>query len=99
MPQPPLRRELAVEAVERVEAELRAGCVPMGYGQGKSAVEAAAQRAVDDGWVNALQSFQTRLRAAKDRYGLEPDWTLYRPGRAQQPPPRVLLPPAPAPAA
>jgi len=91
MPTPPLRRELAEEAVARVEAELRAGCVPLGYGGGRSAVQAAGARAVADGWCQAVGSFERRVGAAKANYGLEPDWTLYRPLRPQQPTPKVAL--------
>lgn len=88
---PLLRRELAEEAIARVEAELRAGKVPQWYGGGKSAVEAAKDRAVKDGWVAATASFYSRLRAAKKNYGLEPDWTLYRPARHQMPTPSIVL--------
>lgn len=96
MATPTLRREIAEEAVARVEAELRAGCVPRGWGSGKSAVQAAAEKALADGWVNAIPSFESRLRAAR-AHGLEPDWSLYRPGRPQQPTPTVALRHAPPP--
>ncbi|RAK51187.1 hypothetical protein [Phenylobacterium soli] len=97
MPTPPLRRELAEEAVARVEAQLRAGCVPLGFGGGKSAVEAAARQALEDGWINTVHAFANRVEAARKNYGLEPDWTLYRPARPQQPTPSVMLREAPAP--
>lgn len=97
MPTPPLRRELAEEAVARVEAQLRAGCVPLGFGGGKSAVEAAARQALEDGWINTVHAFANRVEAARKNYGLEPDWTLYRSAAYQMPRPRALLeiPPAP----
>ena len=80
MPQPALSRELAEEAVSRVEAELRAGGRPHGQpGVGQSAVKAAAVKAVRDGWVNSTGTFETRLRVAKERYELEPDWSAFRP--------------------
>lgn len=94
MATPPLRRELAEEAVARVEAELRAGCVPRGHGSGRSAVEAAAEKAIADGFVATMSAFQSRLRSAKHIYSLEPDDSLYRPHRYQQPVPRSVLQPA-----
>lgn len=97
MPTPPLRLELAQEAVERVEAQLRAGCVPKGFGGGRSAVEIAAQHAVEDGWVGTVGAFRGRVEGARELHGLEPDWSLYRPGRPQQPTPRVALLEAPPP--
>lgn len=81
----------------RVEAKLREGCVPRGHGLGRSAVEAAGAQAVDEGWVSTLGGFHRRVYSAKDRYGLEPDWTLYRPARYQQPVPSVHLRHAPPP--
>lgn len=100
MPTPPLRRELAEEAVRRVEEMLRQGYVPRGYGGGRSAYEQAASNAVESGWVNTFGAFQSRLRAAERVYGLTPDDTLYTPARAQMPKPRLVLehPPAPEPA-
>lgn len=97
MPTPPLSRDLAEEAVARVEAELRAGFTPIGHGNGASAVEAAARKAIAEGWVRSNSSFQTRLRTARDRYHLEPDWSLYRAPRYQQPVPKIVLQVAGAP--
>lgn len=94
MPTPPLSRELAEGAVARVEAKLREGYVPQHMGGGQSAVEAAAAQALQEGWIQGRQTFHTRLRTAKDRYGLEPDWSLYRPNRYQQPVPMAVIQPA-----
>lgn len=91
MPTPPLRRELAEEAVARVEVELRAGCVPSGHGSGRSATEAAAEKAIAEGFVATDAAFRSRLRAARAHYELEPDDILYRPGRQQQPTPTLAL--------
>lgn len=80
MPQPPLKRELAVEAVERVEAKLREGYRPRGSnGSGPGAVAVAAAEAVDQGWCNSISAFETRLRIAEAAHKLEPDWTLFTP--------------------
>jgi len=91
MPTPPLRRELAEEAVARYEAKLREGCVPFGMGGGKSAQEAAGEQAVMDGFCTTRSGFASRLRTARDLYGLAPDETLYRPARQQQPVPSLML--------
>lgn len=73
----PLSEELAAEAVRRVEDQLRAGRVPRGRGGGKSAVQAAAEQAISDGWLKTMGAFESRLRSAWSVYGLAPDWTLY----------------------
>lgn len=97
MPQPSLKPETAAEAVARVEAQLRLGFRPAGMsGTGPGAIAQAATQAVMDGWVNSHGSFQTRLRTARELYGLAPDETLYRPLRYQQPVPRQALTHAPA---
>lgn len=97
MATPPLRRELAEEAVRRVEDQLRQGCVPRWVGGGRSAVEAAGRLAVEEGWVNSPSTFESRVSAAERHYGLVPDETLYRPARPQQPTPQVMLRDAPPP--
>lgn len=80
MPQPSLKPETAAEAVARVEAQLRLGFRPAGMsGTGPGAIAQAATQAVKDGWVNSHGSFQTRLRTARELYGLTPDETLFRP--------------------
>lgn len=93
MPTPRLSRELAEEAIRRVEEKLREGCVPKGMGGGKSAVQAAADEAVRAGWVASFSAFESRLRAALG-YGLEPDWSAFRPHRYSQPVPVSVLQPA-----
>lgn len=80
MPQPALRREVAEEAVARVEAALREGYRPQGIsGSGPGAIAYAAEKAIKDGWCNSLGTMKSRLRAAKQAYGLEPDESAYRP--------------------
>jgi hypothetical protein len=88
---PPLRRELAEEAVRRVEDELRAGCVPSNMGGGRSAVLAAADKACRDGFVQTRGAFEGRLRSARDVHGLAPDETLYRPRQYQHRPPGLPI--------
>jgi hypothetical protein len=84
MPQPQLSRARAEEVVALVEDQLRAGNRPPGFhGPGYGAIRAAAEKAVADGVSNTVSGFETRLRAAKSNYGLEPDWTLYRPRQYQ----------------
>lgn len=93
MAQPALRLELAAEAVERVNAKLREGFRPTGLaGNGQGAAAAAA-----DAWGISRGTMNGRLAAAKLLYALEPDDTLYRPQRYQQPVPRAVLFDAPPP--
>lgn len=91
---PPLSRELAAEAVRRVEDELRRGCVPRGMGGGKSAVEAAGELACREGFVRTKGAFETRLRIARDTYALEPDESLFRPKQYQHRPPGLPILPS-----
>jgi len=93
MAQAPLRKEIAAEAVERVNAALRAGYRPQGHsGSGPAAIAQAARD-----WGIPLGTIQSRLRAAKVSYDLEPDETLYRAQRYQQPVPRAVVTEAPPP--
>jgi hypothetical protein len=93
MPQPALRREIAEEAIARVETALREGFRPAGFsGNGVAAVAKAAE-----GWSISRSTLQGRLLSAKALYGLEPDETLYRAQRYQQPVPRAVLYDAPPP--
>lgn len=84
MAQPPLKRETALEAIQRVEDKLREGFRPKGItGTGNGAIAEAAAQAVREGWVNTISSFETRVRIARDTYGLELDDSLYRPRHCQ----------------
>lgn len=56
-------------------------------GSGSGAVRAAAEQAVRDGIVTTAGAFVTRVRAARENFGLEPDETLYRPRHYQHRPP------------
>lgn len=80
MPNPSLSRELAEEAVRRYEDALRSGGRHTGMsGTGRSALALAGETAVQDGWINTVNAFASRLRAAREVHRLEPDETLYRP--------------------
>lgn len=82
-----------LEAVALVEDHLRAG-TPQYQHNGSGAAKQAGQEAVRRGWfVNADQIF-TWLRFARDRLGVEPDWSLYQSPRYQQPVPRYQIVPA-----
>lgn len=100
MPQPALSEAKARETVERVEAALREGHRPRGMtGPGKGAVAVAAERAINEGFVSSCSAFESRLRTARQAFGLEPDESAYRPQRYQQPVPRAVLFDAPPPEA
>lgn len=87
MANPPLSLKLAQEAVEAVEQKLREGYRPQGMtGSGPGALAAAAEML----GINRA-TLHTRVRSAKTLYGLEPDDSLYRPQRFQQPVPRAVL--------
>lgn len=94
MPTPPLKRDLAEEAVRRVEDQLRAGCVPRGMGGGKSAVLAAAEQACRDGFVQSVGAFESRIRIASNSYGIEVDETVFRPRQYQHRPPGLPIVPS-----
>lgn len=98
MPQPALKREVAAEAVRRVEEKLREGFRPKGLmGSGNGAVAEAGAQAVKEGWVNSASAFGTRIRIARETFSLTPDETLYRPQRYHQPVPRAVVQEAVAP--
>jgi hypothetical protein len=85
---------LAQETIRRVEDELRAGYRPKGMsGHGHAAITAAAKKAIVDGFVSTVSAFESRVTRCA-AFGLEPDWTLYRPARYQQPVPRQIITPA-----
>lgn len=80
MANPGLSQDMAAEAVARVEQKLKEGFRPPEMsGSGPSAVGAAAEQAAREGWVNSRVTFSARLATAKERYGLEPDYSAYRP--------------------
>ena len=90
-----ISQEAAQQAVDLVNDALRLGGKPPNiFGSGKSAIEEAANVAIAAGIVQTRTSFQSRLRSAKDRHGIEPDWALYTPARYIQPVPKQVLYPA-----
>lgn len=95
MAAPGLSLEQAQDTILRIENELRAGYRPMGStGSGPGAVASAAEKAVAEGLVGARQSFIARVATAQQKYGLEPDWSLYQRPTYQQPAPKLNLLPA-----
>ena len=82
--------------MQRVNEALRAGYRPAGLtGSGPGAIAKAGEDAARDGFSATQSGFQTRLRSARELYGLEPDWSLFRPAVYQQPRPSIILTPAP----
>lgn len=93
-----MKRETALEAVARVETALREGYRPSGHnGHGPAAIARAAEVAVREGWCGTAKGFISRVSNAKLSHGLEPDETLYRSQRYQQPVPRAVVSDAPPP--
>ena len=79
-----LKREQAEEVIARVEAKLREGFRPQGMaGTGTAAVSEAAQQAAKDGFVATPGTFITRVKTARENFGLVADETLYRPRQYQ----------------
>lgn len=71
--------------VELVHAALREGArPPQQIGQGASAVEVARQKAVEAGLATKGVELSVYLEAAK-AFGMEVDWSLYRPPQYQKP--------------
>lgn len=98
MPQPPLSREAAEQAIAYVNMALKAGHRPMNvFGNGRSAMMVAAEKAIEDNVIGGINTLKSRIDTAKKLYNLEPDWSLYRPGRYVQPVPRQVLFPASTP--
>lgn len=76
--------------IELVEDQLRAGIDRYPRG-GNGAVKMASLEAVRLGWfANPDQGF-TWLKRAEERFGIEPDWTLYRPIQYQHRPPGLPI--------
>ena len=98
MPQVAISLEAALQTIAYVNVALRQGAKPPNiFGPGRSALEAAADSAFEDGFVSAQTTFKHRVKAAKQYHNLEPDWSLYTPSRYLQPVPRQVLFPASVP--
>jgi hypothetical protein len=65
-------------------------------GSGEGAITAAARKAMQDGFISTKSAFESRVSRCIE-LGHEPDWTLYRPARYQQPVAKFALSPAPEP--
>lgn len=77
----PISPDDATSLIALVEDCLREGYVPLGT-RGKSAVAEAGRRWEQQGLGSRNVAYH-RLERAKNLYGLEPDWTLYRPRQYQ----------------
>lgn len=78
---------------ERVEAKLRQGHRPKGLvGAGPGAISVAAAEAVADGEFESEKAFSSAAYALEGEW--EPDWSLYRAHRYQQPVPLSVIQPA-----
>lgn len=99
MPTPRLKDDHLREVVAMVEDAYRAGFAPgMGSGSENLALQHVVDKLLSEGAISGRQAVYDRLRFAKERLGLVPDATLFRPARYQQPVPRqVIHPAAPAP--
>jgi len=98
MAPPKIDRQSAEQVIAYVNMALKMGNRPINvFGNGRSAVEVAAERALEDGVILTRNAFQSRVDKAKEHHGLEPDWSLYTPARYVQPVPRQVLFPASVP--
>lgn len=94
MAYPSLSDEQKLDVKNRVEAMLRAGYRPPNQiGPGQAAVRAAAAEALKDRAVSSINTFISRAGSLEGTE-YEPDWSLYRPARYQQPAPVAVLQPA-----
>lgn len=93
MPTPPRSDAQKLAVKTRVEAKLREGFRPPGLmGPGPGAIRAAAEDAVKEAEFGAPNGF---ISAAQQLTGeFEPDWSIYRPSRYQQPVPLSVVQPA-----
>jgi hypothetical protein len=94
----PKRTEQQLRSVkDRIEQKLREGYRPPGLtGAGKAAIRAAAEEATEQGEFQAVNGFISAAHDLRDN-GLEPDWTLYRATRYQQPVPLSVITPGTTP--
>jgi hypothetical protein len=98
MPPPKLDRATAEQAIAYVEMALKMGNRPQNvFGNGRSAVEVAAEKAMEDGFTVSRKALHVRIALAEKYFGLKPDWSLYTPSRYVQPVPRQVLFPASVP--
>jgi hypothetical protein len=98
MAPPKLDRATAEQAIAYVEMALKMGNRPQNvFGNGRSAVEVAAEKAMEDGFTITRKALHARIALAEKYFGLKPDWSLYTPSRYVQPVPRQVLFPASVP--
>lgn len=98
MAPPKLDRATAEQAIAYVEMALKMGNRPQNvFGNGRSAIEVAAEKAMEDGFTASRKTLHVRVALAEKYFGLKPDWSLYTPSRYVQPVPRQVLFPASVP--
>lgn len=98
MAPPKLDRATAEQAIAYVEMALKMGNRPQNvFGNGRSAMEVAAEKAMEDGFIISRKTLHLRVALAEKYFGLKPDWSLYTPSRYVQPVPRQVLFPASVP--
>src|SRR5690349_4670684 len=98
MPAPRLSDDHLREVVAMVEDAYRQGFSPgMGSGSENLALQHVVDTLLAAGSISGRQALYDRLRFAKERLGLVPDTTLFRPARYQQPSAKMSLLPAEAP--
>lgn len=92
MAPPKLDRATAEQAIAYVEMALKMGNRPQNvFGNGRSAIEVAAEKAMEDGFTASRKTLHVRVALAEKYFGLKPDWSLYTPSRYVQPVPRQVL--------
>ena len=74
MPNPPFRRDQAEETIKTVEQCLEDGFAPpyVNTGHAKAQIEASRRLSITP------STLRTRLKSSRDRFGLEPDWRLWK---------------------
>jgi hypothetical protein len=99
MPTPPRSEAQKLSVKARVEAKLREGFRPPGLsGPGHAAIAKAAMEAVAEGEFGTVNTFCSAARDLMET-DYEPDWSLFRAQRYQQPVPLSVVQPAIAPIA
>jgi hypothetical protein len=84
MPAKPLSQEQAANAVALVEDCLKEGFAPPSTPRAGMAAMTEAGRRFQEQTGLTPKAFATRISTARDRYGIEPDWSLWRAPQYQQ---------------
>jgi len=84
MPAKPLSQEQAANAVALVEDCLKEGFAPPSTPRAGMAAMTEAGKRFQEQTGLTPKAFATRISTARDRYGIEPDWSLWRAPQYQQ---------------